>query len=74
VTHSLPRPRRRCKMDDIVKHVSVAVLLLVLLGVSACGEERTPASIPAEAGDHEGRPASKEWTESTEPQQRLATR
>jgi len=36
---SLPRPRRRCKMDGIVKRVAVAVLLLALLGVTACGED-----------------------------------
>ena len=40
----MPRPRRRCKMDGIVKRVAVAVVLLTLLGVAACGGEEEPAS------------------------------
>ena len=36
----LPRPRRRCKMDSIVKRVPIAVLLLVVFGMAACGDDK----------------------------------
>ena len=42
----MPRPRRRCKMDDVVKRVAVAVLLFALLGVAACRVDLEPAADP----------------------------
>ena len=36
----LPHPRYRCKMGDIVKRIAVAVLLLALFGVAACGNDK----------------------------------
>ena len=40
----LPRPRRRCKMDGIVKRIALAVLLLTLLGLVACGDDGREAT------------------------------
>lgn len=55
----LPHPRRQCKMRCIVKRVAVAVLLLALLGMTACGGDK-PTS-PAQMYD--GRPLSY-WIDS----------